>query len=551
MQTSENKPSLVQSGQGFSILYKNKYLYSRYNPSRAIISVIEKLELLPHTLIVVFSPCLWYGIEELLEKAKNANCSILAIENDAELYSLAKEQLAKIKHTYSIQFIKAADALYTIETLSESGKLKRAIRLDFSAGVQLYQNEYTTLFNSIQSIIALFWKNRITLVRFGRLFSRNVIKNISRLPSISPLHERLHTISTPIFVFGAGESTETLLQAIDKSLIEKCYTIAVDAAALALKAHDIRIDGIATVEAQSVIDACFIGIKEEQATVYADLCSRAIRHTFSSGEISAFMSEYSSAAFLKRLSSLSILPPIIKPLGSVGLVAVELAKLLRSNESVPIFTVGLDFSYSIGLTHTKESPQHKRQLRTTTRLTSLDNISAAFATGTQKFLAKNKKPMITTQNMSGYARLFAQLFSATPYLFDCAQSGVSLGLPLLQSEQLSDFLSKLNATSPHKTIKTSLNTGLKSKIIDFYTEEEAALLHIKELLIHGENAMSAKEKESGDLSSALLSLLRERDYLYLHFPDGFAPSTDTAFLKRVRAEIDVFLKDIRLSRQCL
>jgi hypothetical protein len=42
------------------------------------------------------------------------------------------------------------------------------------------------------------------------------------------------------------------------------------------------------------------------------------------------------------------------------------------------------------------------------------------------------------------------------------------------------------------------------------------------------------------------NLLREHEYLYLHFPDGWdvgpERARDTAFLKRVRGEIDSFLK---------
>jgi len=43
----------------------------------------------------------------------------------------------------------------------------------------------------------------------------------------------------------------------------------------------------------------------------------------------------------------------------------------------------------------------------------------------------------------------------------------------------------------------------------------------------------------------VLSLLLEHDYLYMHFPDGYKkPQMNEGFLKRIRAEIDFFLKDI-------
>ena len=83
-------------------------------------------------------------------------------------------------------------------------------------------------------------------------------------------------------------------------------------------------------------------------------------------------------------------------------------------------------------------------------------------------------------------------------------------------------------------------------MIDYYKGEESALLHLKALLMNGESEMSESEKEKESLSETILRFLHERDYLYLHFPDGFSPNAQSQFLKRVRAEIDTFLKDIRL-----
>ena len=53
------------------------------------------------------------------------------------------------------------------------------------------------------------------------------------------------------------------------------------------------------------------------------------------------------------------------------------------------------------------------------------------------------------------------------------------------------------------------------------------------------------------LNGQLYALLAGREYLYLHFPDGYRVSTDTAFLKRVRAEADFFLKQIGLAESLM
>jgi hypothetical protein len=74
---------------------------------------------------------------------------------------------------------------------------------------------------------------------------------------------------------------------------------------------------------------------------------------------------------------------------------------------------------------------------------------------------------------------------------------------------------------------------------DFLLGEEAALVGLRD-------ALSRKEEiPGGERDARIRELLFGREYLFLHFPDGFEPSLERGFLTRVRAEIDFFIKDIR------
>ena len=68
----ESKPCLVKTERGFSVAYRNHFLYSKYNPARNILSIIEKTEVLPGSIILCFSPVLNYGLKELSEKLPEA-----------------------------------------------------------------------------------------------------------------------------------------------------------------------------------------------------------------------------------------------------------------------------------------------------------------------------------------------------------------------------------------------------------------------------------------------------------------------------------------------
>ena len=76
-----NEPCLVETRQGFSVLYQNKPLYSKYAPKDSIKKIIDSLNILPNTLILCFSPLLAYGLEELFEKLPE-NCFVLALEKN-------------------------------------------------------------------------------------------------------------------------------------------------------------------------------------------------------------------------------------------------------------------------------------------------------------------------------------------------------------------------------------------------------------------------------------------------------------------------------------
>ena len=97
-QIQNEKPRLVSTGQGFSFLntveYKGRLLYSKYNPTRAVESVIEKTDILPGTLVVLYSPLLWYGLKKLISKISEG-CKIIAIEADSALEKIAREKLTE------------------------------------------------------------------------------------------------------------------------------------------------------------------------------------------------------------------------------------------------------------------------------------------------------------------------------------------------------------------------------------------------------------------------------------------------------------------------
>lgn len=542
--TINEKPSLVQTSQGFSVIYKNRYLYSKYNPSRAVISSIDKLDILPNTFIILASPVLWYGLDKLISKLSE-NCIIVALELDESLKTFCKNYLPE-SYKEKIKIFSAKELMQFTEKTAQEGIVKRALRIDFSAGVQFSADNYAKYTDLAENIIAQFWKNRITLVRFGRLFARNIFKGLSSIPHSIALTKLEKSLSCPIIVFGAGESTQYLIDSIPKEQLEKCYILAVDAVLQTLQKQNIRVDGVVTVEAQSAIDSYFIGTKPVNM-LYADLCSISARKTLRAKHTSYFLSEYTKANFLSKIVNNNFGIKKYEPMGSVGLDAVQIALDLRQNENIPIFIAGLDFSYSLGKTHTRGVNAHTIRLINNTRLSPVENYDAAFSIGCQKILDKSGKEIITSKALLSYAQIFINKFGNTRGLFDVGVTGLNLGIARCNLLDMNNFLSSLPVFKSNLLPQNEFSQF--DYIRQYYDKEEQQLLHLKELLSNGEKSMTEYEKSKYSLNELIFEILKERDYLYLHFPDGYRLSTDISFLKRIRAEIDFFLKDIKYAKK--
>ncbi len=579
-------PSANGAGGTFTLQYKNRFLYSKYNPQKNILAAIQSLEILPGTLVLAFSPCLFYGWNELQEKCKATGSEILCVEADAALHAFSKktaqdQKLAATLLPLDQNTPRGLDAFFC----ASPKKFRRVLRVDFSAGVSFAPEFYKIFFECAQNIVAAFWKNRLTLVRLGRLYCKNIFKNLIMAASALPFEALERTVEKPILVCGAGESLDELTQnaAALAAINERFFILAVDAALPALLDAGIKIDAVAATESQLAIEKAYIGLGaraqngvktknaaadenclQDQKTAapapffFFDLTSRAqiVRRVCADNDASQgqncgaaacfYFSEFDKNAFVGRLSSSGLLPEQAPPLGSVGLTATYLALRLRKSESVPVYVLGLDFSFSAGKTHARGTAQSKALFLQASRLRPAQNYAAAYGLASEKLIGKNGAATWTTKNLLGYAALFRDYFKGAKNLCDAGKSGVDLGI---KRRPLADILdepplgpAKNSRRADSNACGLSNNSGKVQNARRFLADELKALRALADLLSNGEAA--AARDASLSLDEQIRAALEGREYLYLHFPDGAEPSLDKSFLTRVRAQIDFFCKDI-------
>lgn len=538
METNLQQPCLVETPQGFSISYKNKFLYSKYNPKKNILQTIENLQLLPGTIILCCSPVLSYGLKELSQKLPE-NCIMLGCELEDSLLDFINSNIENYKALPNFTFL-TKDEIYNLPPLltNNSSKLKsgfilpktsnfrRILKIDFSSGVQFHQQTYDELYNATVNALMTFWSNRITLTKFGRLYSKNFFKNLKLLKYTTPIENYFSKIEKSIIVCGAGESLDFGVQDFINNR-EKYFILCVDTALQPLLKHKIIPDGVFIEEAQNIILKAFIGTKKYNFQIFAGLSSQnALFHNFDKKNISFFTTEYAPANFISELKQKKILPFINKPFGSVGLTAVFYALKFRKSENIPIYFYGLDFSYTAGRTHAKGTLAEDSRLISKNKINSSNIFNSCWNENAEKIIINDEKILYTTKILKNYANMFKGIFFNEKNLYNSSDFGLNLTLKNKkpQNDLNSDFKIKKNDFS---------NSYIK-KIDDFLENEYSELKKLKSLLIG--------EINSENLEKNIISLIKNKEYLYLHFPDGTDFQYNQSFLNRIRTEIDCFLK---------
>ncbi|MDR1129066.1 MAG: DUF115 domain-containing protein, partial [Treponema sp.] len=386
----------------------------------------------------------------------------------------------------------------------------------------------------------------------------------------------------PVLVLGAGPSLDGLLDALagrpggaggraggfPRPEERPFRIVCVDTALQNLYARGLKPDLAVALESQHWNLRDFTGLGGWKLPLAMDLSALPATGETLGGGVLPFFTPWTAIRFFARLKKAGFLPPEIPALGSVGLTATALALRLGSG---PVLTGALDFSFTIDRYHARSTPGHLESLRLSTRLRPLIG-TAAFRAGVSAALGKNREPVLTDRALKHYRRLFEREFGGGLMppsgasgrggnrLRDIAGSGLDLGVETLSLEAALELLAgggkggaggaaaKDGAypgwDAAHTAADGAEKAGERMESMEsFLRRERETLAELRGILTGGAG------------SGRLEALLDECDYLWAHFPEcaetgGRRPGAgDISFIRRVRFEIDPFLKlwDLALS----
>jgi hypothetical protein len=514
---------------GFSLKYKERTLLSTIDPAGQAEKAAAGIEQKNRTLYLCPSPLFGYGLDSFLADMAG-DSALLCVETDKKLLALSRASIGVLNHPRCMLTGESSEEkLCSLVRAKWGGRaFRRTVTMRLNGGWQLDAERYARLEKALENCLAREWGNAMTLIKLGRRYLRNALRNLAALSHVHSLDE-LTFGRMPVLVLGAGPSLDEFLELLVPQLQERrpFKILCADTCILSLLERNIKPDLAVILESQHWNLGDFIGAGNTKIPAAVDLSAYPASADILGGPVYFFFTPWTSLRLFERLNAAGLLPPSLPPLGSVGLSAAEIARRLSSG---PVVAAGIDFSFTLDKSHARSSPFHLSILRNAGRFQSMIN-PAAFGKGVVPAVAKSGAAVLTNPAMKTYRALWEEEFSGDQRLYEVSGSGLPLGLRTVSPREAAEILFR-GGEQPagEKSRKESAALG------PFVRAECKKLGELRDIL-----ALGTKTEK-------LDTLLDELDYLWAHFPDcaaktgGRPPVSDTGFLKRVRTEIDPCLK---------
>ncbi|MDR1419427.1 MAG: DUF115 domain-containing protein [Treponema sp.] len=551
---------LIETGRGYSLSYRGKTLLSVMDPAAQAERALGTVSLVNRTLYFCPSPLFGYGLEGFLERlsGESPDSAVLCVEAEEELLELSGNAMKGLLENPRLRLAGAGDPGALCDFVRDawgSRRFRRVEPLRLSGGWRLHRELYDSLAGVLREDIALEWGNAVTLMKLGRRYMRNAVRNLALVPSCRSLRD-LSFGARPVLVLGAGPSLDGLLDCLERRFGESLRDgapegsrsfkiMCVDTALPAMRARRIKPDLAVALESQHWNIRDFTGLGDWELPLAMDLSALPETAEMLGSRVHLFFTPWTPLRVFGRLEKAGLLPERLRPLGSVGLAAAAAALRLGSG---PVLCGGIDFSFTPDSYHARSTPGHREKLREHNRFQGVLNAGAGFRPGTSAASAKSGAAVRSDAVMRGYRDLFEREFSGTR-IIGISGGGLHLGVKTVDAEEACGLLGENagSAAGEHTDAAAGENAGRaagktragkKEDLLRFVRGERESLAELRDILT-GETAAGAERLDG---------LLDGLDYLWAHLPGcagrGGArpPASDIAFLKMVRAEIDPFLK---------
>lgn len=509
---NRGEPRLADTGRGFTILYRERNLYSPEDPLGGALKRAAAARLLARSLVFVPGVGLGYGLEELL-RALPETSQLFCVETDPSLMALALRGPVPLPRDPRLTLLATDSPREAAEALRALGlhRFRRLQTVVLCGSYHLDREGYEAIRQALEEEIRLFWQNRLTLAHLSRLWLRNLFTNLASIPRSGFRTEPAG--ARPILVAGAGPSLDRCLPEILR-VRSRVTLLAADTALPALAEAGCPPDWVFALEAQQANLEDFLPNRDPGLHLLCDLTSApAVARLFPRRFF--YCTRFHPLALFDRLAAAGLLPPELPPLGSVGVAAVQAALGLTSG---PVLLAGLDFAYPGGRTHARGTPAHRRTLAACFRFRppGLDAYEALLARPLLELRSVAGKPLRSDLVLRSYALQLGRIVEASGRVYDLGGLGLPAGAAPISSARELDAL--LGRPAPAPAPAPPVFRPARAAVEAFLRAELERLLRAEEALAGALQA--ARRGEPAPAGPKLADALREVEYVQLPVPEA-------------------------------
>ncbi|HUW70076.1 MAG TPA: 6-hydroxymethylpterin diphosphokinase MptE-like protein [bacterium] len=414
----------------------SRWLHSSYDPSSEARRLADEAMATGADLVVVLGLGLGYAARAVLASGRQA----VAIEVDPAW-------LSALFHMADLTDL-LADARFALVLCPDGEGLASYLEFANPRSIAVIENKmmlgaYVESAARLREQLDRFMSkdaiNQATLERFGRLWVRNIARNIgivAGLPGVSSLAGIFTGL--PALVVAAGPSLDDVLPVLP-DMAERMVIVCVDTALRSVLRSGVRPDFIVVVDPQywnaRHLDRC--DMSESVLVVEAAVWPSVLR--FQTRRTVVCSSIYPLGRYIEKC-----LGQNKGSLGAGGSVATTAWDFARTLGCSPLYMAGLDLSFPGGKTHARASLFEQRSLGSGLRLRPASGDAFQAMRGGRPYLTPaNDGAMVTSdKRLSLYAWWFSSRLATSPQAptWNLSRHGLAIaGMPCASSKAVLDL----------------------------------------------------------------------------------------------------------------
>ena len=435
-------------------------LHSAYNPEREAISAVSIPEIKDKTTTVFYGFGLGYHVIELAklinkEKEENGstNRKLILIEPDynhfyASLSFLDWSEVFKVDNLILAIGCPVESVLPLIEDTQIINIGDTGVSDAYFFALPAFMNHAKEYFDALQEIIKRNKRkndiNAATLKKFGKLWCKNSLNNISHMKELksvsSFINKDVDISNIPFLILGAGPSLENILPYL-KELKDKCIIICVETALRSMNRIGVSPDFIIITDPQWWAYKHIAGLKAPNSILITEISTYTSVFRFNCKDILLCSSQFPIGQYFEL--KLNVELGNLGTGGSVASSAWNLAHLWGAKE---IYTAGLDFSFPGNKTHIKGSDSEENIMSISNRLFSSDKALSTqlFNSNAQIGKSFNGEDVVTDSRMKMFAWWFESRLANCPETKTYSLNKESLNVPGIEISNISTLLAYKN-----------------------------------------------------------------------------------------------------------